>query len=205
MLYHLAVISMIHILAVLSPGPDFFLVMQKSLFQGKKAGLLCSLGISLGLLTHIIYINVIIAFLTNVSEIFLTLLKGLGGIYLIYLGISILFNKKQMTQHEDASYKGKNLIFTGFLCNIFNPKAPPYLMALLTSITTSKTGIATISIYGTWLVILQFLCFSILTLILSRAFISSFLKTKQNVISTLLACIMIFFGLELMVNWLVNF
>ncbi|WP_410731700.1 LysE family transporter, partial [Burkholderia sp. SIMBA_062] len=42
-------------LAAASPGPDFVLVSQQTLAKGRRTGLICSLGITLGLAVHIIY------------------------------------------------------------------------------------------------------------------------------------------------------
>ena len=55
-LWHgLVLITSIHLLAAASPGPDFILVSQQTISNGKKAGLLCSVGIALGLSIHILY------------------------------------------------------------------------------------------------------------------------------------------------------
>ena len=51
----LLLISSIHLLAAASPGPDFVMVSQQTLSNGRKAGFLCSLGIALGLSVHILY------------------------------------------------------------------------------------------------------------------------------------------------------
>ena len=51
----LLLISSIHFLAAASPGPDFVLVSQQTLSNGKKAGYMSSIGIALGLSMHIIY------------------------------------------------------------------------------------------------------------------------------------------------------
>ena len=49
----LLLITSIHLLAAAAPGPDFVLVTQQTLSNGKRAGLLCSLGIAAGLSIHI--------------------------------------------------------------------------------------------------------------------------------------------------------
>ena len=54
-LHGLVVITFVHLLAAASPGPDFVLVTQQTLNHGKRIGLLCSLGIALGLSIHIVY------------------------------------------------------------------------------------------------------------------------------------------------------
>ena len=43
-----AVITVVHLLAAASPGPDFAYVTRQSLVHGRKAGLLASAGIALG-------------------------------------------------------------------------------------------------------------------------------------------------------------
>ena len=44
-----AVLTVVHLLAAASPGPDFAYVTRQSLVHGRRAGLLASLGIALGL------------------------------------------------------------------------------------------------------------------------------------------------------------
>ena len=50
-----AVITVVHLLAAASPGPDFAYVTRQSLVRGRRAGLLASAGIALGLSIHIVY------------------------------------------------------------------------------------------------------------------------------------------------------
>lgn len=49
------IITGVHFLACMSPGPDFVLVSQQSLGRGRAAGLLTALGIALGFGVHIVY------------------------------------------------------------------------------------------------------------------------------------------------------
>ena len=49
----LLVLTVVHTLVAASPGPDFVFVSQQTLMHGKRTGLLCSLGIALGLSVHI--------------------------------------------------------------------------------------------------------------------------------------------------------
>ncbi|MBV8635229.1 MAG: LysE family translocator, partial [Burkholderiaceae bacterium] len=41
-------VAVITILAVISPGADFAMVTRNSLLYGRRAGVLCALGIALG-------------------------------------------------------------------------------------------------------------------------------------------------------------
>ena len=49
------IITGVHFLACMSPGPDFVLVSQQALSWGRAAGMLTALGIALGFGIHIIY------------------------------------------------------------------------------------------------------------------------------------------------------
>ena len=84
----LLLITSIHLLAAASPGPDFILVSQQTLSNGKTAGLMCSIGIALGLSIHIIYSALGLAAVIANSESALWAIKILGGCYLLYLGFS---------------------------------------------------------------------------------------------------------------------
>lgn len=55
LLHGLLVLTLVHTLAAASPGPDFVFVTQQTLTHGRRVGLLCSLGIALGLSVHLLY------------------------------------------------------------------------------------------------------------------------------------------------------
>ncbi|MGB2129963.1 MAG: LysE family transporter, partial [Marinobacterium sp.] len=82
----LLTVTLVHLLAAASPGPDFVMVSQQSLLKGRRAGLLCSLGIALGLSVHILYSSLGMAALVSQSTLALSLLKYLAAGYLIWLG-----------------------------------------------------------------------------------------------------------------------
>ena len=89
----LLIITAVHLLAAASPGPDFVLVSQQTLSNGRRAGLLCSLGIALGLSVHILYSALGLAALIASPTSALWVVKLLGGSHLIYLGLSSLISK----------------------------------------------------------------------------------------------------------------
>ena len=76
-----AVISVVHLLAAASPGPDFAYVTRQSLVQGRRAGLLASAGIALGLSIHIVYSAAGLAAVIAHSAHWMTAIKLLGGGY----------------------------------------------------------------------------------------------------------------------------
>lgn len=76
------IITGVHFLACMSPGPDFVLVSQQSLGRGRAAGLLTALGIALGFGVHIVYSVFGLVTLVAQSAPLLTAVKIIGGLYL---------------------------------------------------------------------------------------------------------------------------
>ena len=61
------VIALAHLLAVISPGPDFALITRQSFLYGRTSSIYTSLGIASGILVHVSYCIVGLNFLlTNV-------------------------------------------------------------------------------------------------------------------------------------------
>lgn len=102
-------ITSVHLLAAASPGPDFVLVSQQTLAKGRRNGLVCSLGITLGLAVHIIYSVLGLATVIAHSQPLLTAIKWLGGSYLIYLGWQGIQAKPKKPSDLAASTNSANL------------------------------------------------------------------------------------------------
>ncbi|MDB9952198.1 LysE family translocator, partial [Porticoccaceae bacterium] len=121
LIHGLLLITPIHLLSAASPGPDFVLVSQQTLSNGKKAGLLCSLGIALGLAIHIIYSSLGLAVVIANSASTLWVIKILGGSYLIWLGInglrSTAKNNTMIANKQVVTQSPSKTILLGFLCN----------------------------------------------------------------------------------------
>ena len=177
----LLLITSIHLLAAAAPGPDFVLVSQQTLCNGKRAGLLCSVGIALGLSIHILYSSLGLAAIIANSSSALWGIKLLGGGYLIYLGISGLRARARSAVDTDiaiavgqvAPQSALKTIGLGFLCNALNPKAPIYFVSLFTIVLSQDTPAQHLLIYGLWMMALQLAWFSLLTMLLSRPAVTS--------------------------------
>lgn len=168
----LLIITSIHLLSAAMPGPDFVLVSQQTLPNGKRAGLLCSLGIALGLSVHIIYSSLGLAAVIANSSSALWAIKLLGGSYLVYLGVSGLRSKARNVEAIPITSVTKRsaikTIGMGFLCNALNPKTSIYFVSLFTIVLSQDTPAQHILLYGLWMMVLQLAWFAFLTLLLSR-------------------------------------
>ena len=87
-------VATITILAVISPGADFAMVTRNSMMRSRRAGMLTSVGISLGVLVHVAYSMAGIGLLISRSILLFSAIKFAGAAYLIYLGITMLKARK---------------------------------------------------------------------------------------------------------------
>ncbi|MDA9574084.1 LysE family transporter [Porticoccaceae bacterium] len=198
----LIIVTTVHLLAAAAPGPDFILVSQQTLSSGNRAGLLCSLGIALGLSVHILYSSLGLAALIANSSSALWSIKLLGGCYLIYLGISGLraragnHQTDQLTTATESS--ALKTIGLGFLCNALNPKAPIYFVSLFTIVLSQDTPAQHLLIYGLWMMVLQLAWFSFLTLLLSRPLVTSKFQRMGHWIDRVAGGAMLILGLKVL-------
>lgn len=109
-LHVLMTLAGIHFLALMSPGPDFALVVQNSTRYGRQTGVLIAFGLSMGILTHSILSLTGISYLVHAHPQLFFIVQLLGGSYLAYLGLSglkSLFNQRKAT--STSSKKTKTL------------------------------------------------------------------------------------------------
>jgi len=200
----LLLITSIHLLAAATPGPDFVLVSQQTLSNGKRVGLLCSLGIALGLSVHILYSSLGLAAIIASSSSALWGIKILGGGYLIYLGISSLNARTRIVETgtievvvERSTLK---IIGLGFLCNALNPKAPIYFVSLFTIVLSQDTPAQHLLIYGLWMMALQLAWFSLLSLLLSRPSVTQKFQRMGHWIDRIAGGAMLLLGIKVLVT-----
>ena len=214
-------ITSVHLLAAASPGPDFVLVSQQTLAKGRRTGLICSLGITLGLAVHIIYSVLGLATLIAHSQPLLTAIKWLGGSYLIYLGwqgiqakakkpadLTVAINSDVIDSDTDISIKKASIdtsstasiLRRGFFCNVFNPKAPVYFVAIFTLVLSPDIPLWQLAIYGVWMMVLQMAWFSTVVMLLSIPAIHRRFQRFEHWIDRILGTAMIVLGLNLILR-----
>jgi threonine efflux protein len=198
-----AVITVVHLLAAASPGPDFAYVTRQSLVHGRRAGLLASAGIALGLAIHIVYSAAGLAAVIAHSVHWMTAIKVLGGAYLLYLGITGLRAKKDPTLADTRHAlpaSAPRQVLGGFLCNAFNPKAPIYFLALFTVVLSHGLPLPTLLAYGTWIMVLQFLWFSVVALVFAHPAVRERLLAVRHWIDRAFGAAMVALGLRVLAS-----
>ncbi|UTJ06137.1 LysE family translocator [Arcobacter roscoffensis] len=169
-------------IALLSPGPDFAMILKQSVSYGKRASIVSSIGIGLGVSVHVVYTLLGIGLIISKSIVLFNIVKYLGAAYLIYLGIMSL-RSKGMNLQDDSSKQKENIsdfksFSMGFLCNALNPKATLFFLSMFTVVISIDTPMYIQAIYGIFCMIASIIWFVFLSLFLShkkvRTFFNSF-------------------------------
>lgn len=114
----------IFIPALMLPGPDFIAVVRSSMTRGTRAGLLTTLGVTVGLG---LYAGLSLLGLSAILVQYQWLawvVRVCGGLYLAWLGIRLLFTKPSVIEiGSDSSVRSGSPLVFGFLVTLTNPKA----------------------------------------------------------------------------------
>lgn len=120
----------------LTPGIDTALIIKNSSRSGSKDGYITSLGICCGLFVHATLSAIgISAILLQSAQLF-QVIKWLGALYLIWLGINgikaTLKGVKGLTVvTSNSDFSCRRSLREGFLSNLLNPKTALFYLAFL--------------------------------------------------------------------------
>jgi threonine efflux protein len=140
--YALVLISVfaIFIPALILPGPDFVAVVRSSMTRGTRAGLLTTLGVSLGLCLYATLSLLGLSAILVKYQWLTWAVRALGGSYLIFLGIRLLMARPQLIEVDQAMRPvGSRSILFGFLVTLTNPKAIVLFASVFATAVTAST------------------------------------------------------------------
>lgn len=189
------------LLLVILPGPDTTLVIQSAVVSGKKNGLLTVFGSVSGVLVHTTAAVLGLSAIIVKSALLFSILKYIGAIYLIYLGVMSFIAMKKANNHNEAvqpKKAQKSFFLQGFTTNASNPKVAVFFLTFLPQFITSKEqalfqflimGLSYALITILWLILLVFLVSTI----------SGWLKKPavQNMIHGCTGAVLMIFGIRL--------
>ncbi len=137
-------VAVIHLLAVMSPGPDFIMIARNTLAYSRRSGVYSAVGLGLGILVHVAYSLVGIGLLISQSVALFSVIKFIGAAYLVYVGYKSLRapapNKSEEIPEKREISPGA-AIKIGFITNVTNPKATLFFLSLFTLVITTPLAL----------------------------------------------------------------
>ena len=135
----------ISILVIIAPGPDTVLVTKNAVLHGRSAALGTSLGVNTGLLIWTGAAAFGVAAVVRESAVAFTVLKLVGAVYLVWLGVQALRAARRHSVHDpigagELSRRVGALrgFRQGLFSNLANPKIAVFFTSLLPQFVSSR-------------------------------------------------------------------
>jgi len=165
-----------HFLALLSPGPDFILVVKSGVRNSKRNALGIAVGIAAANAAYIALCIVGIGEILSRSLVVMKVLKVCGGLFLTYVAIMALKSRKKdyaflLDKETTARDGGSSFIrefFTGFVSGITNPKNLIFYLSLFSVVLTAGIDMRVKLGLGAWMTLLVFAWDAAILFVLSK-------------------------------------
>ena len=184
-------VAIAHFLALLSPGPDFILVVKSAIKNKGKNAIGVALGIALANAVYIGSCLIGVGSILAASVPVMIALKIIGGVFLIYLAVQALRARKSSYDNLDIVESKNNIaskstflkeFITGFMSGILNPKNLLFYLSLFTVVLSPEVGFAFKLGLGIWMTIIVFLWdLSIIFLLSTRKIRTKFTKAAYYI------------------------
>jgi threonine/homoserine/homoserine lactone efflux protein len=128
---------------IVIPGPSVLFVVGRALAGGRRVALFSVLGNAMGEYVQVIAIAFGIGALIAQSVAVFTVLKLLGGGYLLYLGAKTFRQRKSLAQVlalPDSAPSDRVSFAQGFTVGVTNPKTVVFLAAILPQFVSRAAG-----------------------------------------------------------------
>ena len=192
-------ITLIQLVAIMSPGPDFAIICRNSLIYSRRTGIYSALGISLGILVHVTYTLIGIGLIISKSVVLFSTIKLLGAAYLIYIGYKSL---KAKPSREITTEKSKQDLTRlqatkiGFITNILNPKVTLFFFSLFTQVISPNTPKSLRALYGLQMFVFTLSWFTLLAITISHPIVKNQSLTMSHYLEKTMGIILIGLGIK---------
>ncbi|MBR9728977.1 LysE family translocator [Shewanella intestini] len=206
-------LAIVHTIALMSPGPDFAIIVKIATQQHRSVALYTALGIAIAILCHTLLALLGVSMMIRQSAITYMLVQFVGISYLAWMGIQAF--KSGVTQL--AQSKAANIDITvqqtsiqlmtklsglklGFLTNVLNPKALIFFITLFTVFVPVEVNGATKTAAAILLFSLSFIWFTFLAFALSQPKVQRYFASISNYIDILVGVIFVSASLIIALN-----
>ena len=195
-----ATVATAHLLAVMSPGPDFAMVTRQTLAYGRNAGLWTAWGIGAGIIFHVAYGLFGLGWLIGKLPLLLEVLRYAGAFFLLYMGWGALHAQPVTLggAAADTVPAARESFRIGVLTNLLNPKATMFFVALFASVITGDTPVSLRLLLATWIVFSTGGWFSFVAITLGQPRVRERLRASAHWIDRVMGAILIALALAML-------
>lgn len=181
-------LALAHFLALLSPGPDFFLIVGHAVRRRLRGSFFICAGIATGNMLYIILAAVGWSAIRQ-SQLLYGLLELAGALYLLWLGRTLIRSSKSATFSikELQPLSPLKQLAMGLSSALLNPKNAIFYLTLMTVIIGESATLAQQAFVGAWMTFLVFFWDICLAALISH-------RKAQEVLAKRIPCIELMAG-----------
>lgn len=195
-------IAAAHFLALVSPGPDFFLIAQASLRLPVRFSLSICGGIAAANAAYLLVAVFGLEAMREIPEVMLAL-RYLGAGYLVFLGVMLLRSPKRSLDGPEQErtilqghHLGRQFLF-GFAAGILNPKNAIFYLSLFTVMVSEQTGLPIRCLYALWMTAVVFFWDCGVVLVLGQERVKTRLGRGVYLVEKIAGAMLTLFGVML--------
>jgi threonine efflux protein len=141
----LLMLFIVHLLALMTPGPDFFIVSKVAISSSRRAAMMTAFGVAVGVMAWAGLALMGLHLLLERIAWLGAFIKIAGGLYLIYLGATMIKASLANPTLKDSqefqqTMSDRNAFLRGLLTNLSNPKAAVYFGSIFATFLTHTTS-----------------------------------------------------------------
>lgn len=167
------------LILALTPGPDTFLVLRYSMSRARD-GIAAAVGCAIGSLVWAALVAVGLATLLEQSAELFRIVKIIGGLYLIYLGIMAFLSTRRSARASAAGdgepetglpaprRRSSSSLLAGLLSTLLNPKVGLFFLAVVPQFVSAHAGFGETMLLGVVDAVIGGLYLVAVTLLASR-------------------------------------
>ena len=203
-------LSLVIIFMIMSPGPDFAVVVKNSLSHGRMSGVGAAFGIASANLCHITINLLGIGLLIAESVMVFKIMQILGAAYLMYLGYKGI-NAKPVPQANDVANvivveEGKKPygyctgFYSGFFTSLLNPKACLFFLSFFSVMLSPASTVFTKIFYGLWMSSLALVWFIVVSLFFTSPVVGRQIRRYKHWLERTTGVVLIAVALKLLLS-----
>lgn len=194
-------------LAIISPGPNFIMVVNTSISDSRRAGVYTSLGVATGSGLFALAGMLGLILLINSLPNFAIVIQILGGSYLVWLGYNMILSARK-SPSTDSSINAVQLpalssfsaYRLGLLTNLTNPKAWAFYFSLFTLVMTPETPLWSKVLLNIAMFGLSFVWYALVAVLITDNRIRPMFLRVQPVVQSVLGVVLIWLGGRLLMS-----
>jgi RhtB (resistance to homoserine/threonine) family protein len=194
-------VAVLNLFAAISPGPDFVMAVKNSLTYSRRTGIMTGIGIGLGIGVHILYCAAGIGYIISKSIFVFHIIKYLGALYLIYMGVMAILSRgskieiEKDSNHQDI--KMLNAMKAGFLTNILNPKATLFFLGLFTFVVKPHTPVSVIIILALIMILTAITWFTIVAVFFTQKRVQQAFSRMEKYFNRFFGGLLVLLGIKI--------